>query len=416
MTFTCCSLMHVSSLLSIICVDSGVAIQCRVTTENPERDFAPDTGTISLYRHSAGAGVRMDGIGYTGLKITPFFDSMIVKYTTRGANFPEAVARMKRTLQECRIRGVKTNIPFLLNVLSNPIFETGIVTTSFIDENPDLKKTSTSTWDFASEEQADPRKLFATERLVRYIANLAVNGHPPELGADETKIEKSSTGKVLPPKMPAEDVVTSNTREGGMRGILLEEGPAGYAKFVREHEGLLVTDTTWRDAHQSLFATRMRTQELLKCAEFTNKALANAFSMESKYRSKHQIYICSYVVPFILCSLACLSLTLVWGGATYDVAMRFLHECPWERLEKLREAVPDVPFQMLLRGANAVGYTNYPDNVGTYCSIIVLKGAFRIVRTDKFFLSLYCDSLILLRSVQVLRRGAQVWYRYLSCV
>lgn len=230
----------------------------------------------------------MDGIGYTGLKITPFFDSMIVKYTTRGSNFQETVARMKRTLQECRIRGVKTNIPFLLNVLSNPVFETGIVTTSFIDENPELKKTSTSTWDFASEEQADPKKIYATERLVRYIANLAVNGHPAELGADESKIEKSSTGNVAPPKMPA--VATASgaaaaARVGGMRGILLEEGPVGYAKFVREHKGLMVMDTTWRDAHQSLFATRMRTQELLKCADFTNKALANAFSMESKYYS-----------------------------------------------------------------------------------------------------------------------------------
>jgi pyruvate carboxylase len=309
----------------------GVAIQCRVTTENPERDFAPDTGTVTLYRHSAGAGVRMDGIGYTGLKITPFFDSMIVKYTTRGSNFQETVARMKRTLQECRIRGVKTNIPFLLNVLSHPVFETGIVTTSFIDENPDLKKTSTSTWDFASEEQADPRKLFATERLVRYIANLAVNGHPAELGADASKIEKPSTGYVAPPKIVGE--AANNSGEGGLRRILLEKGPEEYAKFVRERKGLLVTDTTWRDAHQSLFATRMRTQELLKCAEFTNIALANAFSME------------------------------MWGGATFDVAMRFLHECPWERLEKLRVLVPDVPFQMLLRGANAVGYTNYPDNV-----------------------------------------------------
>jgi pyruvate carboxylase len=206
---------------------------------------------------------------------------------------------MKRTLQECRIRGVKTNIPFLLNVLSHPVFETGIVTTSFIDENPDLKKTSTSFWDFASEEQADPRKLFATERLVRYIANLAVNGHPPELGADSTKIEKSSTGNVAPPTMPADanlDEMSSTAREGGMRGILLAKGPAGFAKFVREHKGLLVTDTTWRDAHQSLFATRMRTQDLLKCAEFTNKALANAFSMESKYIALSWCLSCTYML------------------------------------------------------------------------------------------------------------------------
>jgi len=312
----------------------GVAIQCRVTTENPERDFAPDTGTLTCYRHSAGNGVRMDGIGYSGLTITPFFDSMIVKYTTRGSSFGETVNRMKRVLQECRIRGVKTNIPFLLNVLEHPEFESGIVTTSFIDENPGLKKTSLSLWDFKNEEQADPKKTFMIDKYLRYLANLAVNGHPPELGADATKI-KTGAGLVKPPKIS--NAVTAagaaSKEKKGMRHILLSEGPAGYAKAVREHKGLLVTDTTWRDAHQSLLATRMRTEELVQCADFTNDALASAFSIE------------------------------MWGGATFDVAMRFLHECPWDRLEKLRAAVPDVPFQMLLRGANAVGYTNYPDNV-----------------------------------------------------
>eukprot|EP00986_Skeletonema_menzelii_P012247 scaffold6677_cov155-Skeletonema_menzelii.AAC.16 len=307
----------------------GVAIQCRVTTENPERDFAPDTGTISLYRHSAGAGIRMDGVGYSGLAITPFFDSMIVKYTARGSSFAETVARMKRVLIECRIRGVKTNIPFLLNVLTHPEFETGVVTTAFIDENPQLKKVSESAWDFASEEQSDQRKVGAKERLIRYLANLAVNGHPPELGADPTKIT-SDHGVDMTKKLILPEGATST---GGMRKILLEQGPEGYAKAVREHKGLLLMDTTWRDAHQSLLATRMRTKELERCAEYTNTALANAFSLE------------------------------MWGGATFDVAMRFLHECPWERLESLREKTPDIPFQMLLRGANAVGYTNYPDNV-----------------------------------------------------
>jgi pyruvate carboxylase len=315
----------------------GVAIQCRVTTENPERDFAPDTGTISLYRHSAGAGIRMDGVGYSGLAITPYFDSMIVKYTARGSSFAETVARMKRVLIECRIRGVKTNIPFLLNVLTHPEFETGIVTTAFIDENPQLKKVSESTWDFASDEQSDQRKVGAKERLIRYLANLAVNGHPPELGADPTKITKShdkdTTKILLPPSAAGASKGGVTTSSGGMRKILLEHGPEGYAKAVREHKGLLLMDTTWRDAHQSLLATRMRTKELERCAEYTNTALANAFSLE------------------------------MWGGATFDVAMRFLHECPWERLESLREKVPDIPFQMLLRGANAVGYTNYPDNV-----------------------------------------------------
>jgi len=309
----------------------GVAIQCRVTTENPEKDFAPDTGTLSVYRHSAGCGIRMDGIGYSGLTITPYYDSMLVKYTARGSDFPETLARMKRVLQECRIRGVMTNIPFLLNVLTHPEFETGIVTTSFIDDHPELKKISSSRWNFASSRQSDQRKVGRLERSLRYFANLAVNGHPPELGADPTKLSTShadTTKSLLPDvEKSASDAV------GGMRKILLEEGPEGYAKFVRNNKQLMITDTTWRDAHQSLLATRMRTSDIVRCAPFTNAALSQAFSLE------------------------------MWGGATFDVAMRFLNECPWERLEKLREQVPDIPFQMLLRGANAVGYTNYPDNV-----------------------------------------------------
>lgn len=310
----------------------GVAIQCRVTTEDPERDFSPDTGTITLYRHSAGKGVRMDGIGYSGMEISPYFDSMIVKYTALGSTFQETVARMKRVLQECRIRGVKTNIGFLMNVLSHPEFEKGIVTTSFIDENPQLKQTSTSMWDFASEEQADPRQLYASERLVRYLANLAVNGQPPELGADPAKLGRPF--KNIPaPTMTEDQYKAVLDKTPGWRHVLRERGPEGYAHAVREHKGLLLMDTTWRDAHQSLLATRMRTQELVRCADYTNAALANAFSLE------------------------------MWGGATFDVSMRFLRECPWERLETLREKVPNIPFQMLLRGANAVGYTNYADNV-----------------------------------------------------
>jgi pyruvate carboxylase len=273
----------------------------------------------------------MDGVGYSGLTITPYFDSMIVKYTARGSSFPETVNRMNRVLQECRIRGVKTNIPFLLNCLQHPDFLAGQVTTSFIDENPQLKETSSSYWDFANEDQADPRKVNAADRLLRYLANLAINGHPSSLGADPARMTSGISKTVPPPKMPKIEKDTS--KKAGMRHILLAEGPTGLAKAVREHKGLLVTDTTWRDAHQSLLATRMRTQELSRCAEATNVALANAFSVE------------------------------MWGGATFDVAMRFLHECPWKRLETLREQVPDVPFQMLLRGANAVGYTNYADNV-----------------------------------------------------
>ena len=263
------------------------------------------------------------------MTVTPYFDSMLVKYTVRGSSFNEAVARMKRVLQECRIRGVKTNIGFLMNVLAHPEFATGSVTTSFIDENPGLKQTSLSKWDYANEDQSDPKKLYETDRLLRYLANLAVNGHPPELGADPNKMSGSCQSSVKPPIIPADKEIPKS----GMRQILLEKGPAGYAEAVRKHKGLLVTDTTWRDAHQSLLATRMRTQDFLRCAEYSNMAFSNAFSME------------------------------MWGGATFDVTMRFLHECPWERLEQLREAVPNVPFQMLLRGANAVGYTNYPDNL-----------------------------------------------------
>lgn len=255
----------------------GVAIQCRVTTENPERDFAPDTGRLTLYRHSAGCGVRMDGVGYSGYVVTPYFDSMIVKYTVRGSSFKEAVARMKRVLQECRIRGVKTNIGFLMNVLAHPEFNEGSVTTSFIDENPQLKMISQSRWDYANEQQADPRKVTQTDGLLRYLANLAVNGHPKELGADSYKMTGSCTDTIKLPEWPEQK---PSANPGGMRKILLEQGPAGYAKAVREHEGLLLTDTTWRDAHQSLLATRMRTQELQNCADYTNKALSNAFSLE----------------------------------------------------------------------------------------------------------------------------------------
>jgi len=310
----------------------GVAIQCRVTTENPEKDFAPDTGTISLYRHSAGCGVRMDGIGYSGLNITPYYDSMLVKYTVRGSSFAETLSRMKRVLQECRIRGLDTNVPFLMNVLTHPTFETGIVTTSFIDDHPELKKISSSTWSFASPCQADQRNVGQLERTLRYLANLSVNGHPVELGADPTKMSNSHkdlTKNILPRTIPE----TTSNNAGGMRKILLEQGPEGYAKYVRNNKRLMITDTTWRDAHQSLLATRVRSKDLLQCAPYTNYALSNAFSLE------------------------------MWGGATFDVSMRFLHECPWDRLKQLRKAVPDVPFQMLLRGANAVGYTNYPDNV-----------------------------------------------------
>ena len=218
-------------------------------------------------------------------------------------------------------------------MLSHPVFEAGVVTTSFIDENPELLKITGATWNFKSGEQSDQKNVFQVERLMRYLANVAVNGHPTELGADATKLEGIKPIPAIKPIVADAAPAGKNWKGDGWRKVLLESGPEGLSKAVRNHEGTLLTDTTYRDAHQSLLATRMRTQELVHAAETTNDILKGCFSME------------------------------MWGGATFDVAMRFLHECPWRRLETLREAVPDVPFQMLLRGANAVGYTNYPDNV-----------------------------------------------------
>jgi pyruvate carboxylase len=312
----------------------GVAIQCRVTTENPEKDFLPDTGKLTVYRHSAGGGIRMDGVGYAGYTVTPYYDSLLCKYTARGATFEETVSRMKRALQEIRIRGVQTNVSFLLNVLCHPEFEKGIVTTSFIDQHPELKTVTNAAWNFASPDQKTTASTYNTEKLLRYLADLAVNGHVPELGAsaDVLRAYKESGKTVfVPPRLVAP--APSGTETRSHRDILLQDGPDAYAKHIRSQKQLFVMDTTWRDAHQSLLATRMRTRELVKSAEYTNAALRQAFSLE------------------------------MWGGATFDVSMRFLKECPWERLEKLRAEVPDVPFQMLLRGANAVGYKNYPDNV-----------------------------------------------------
>ena len=316
----------------------GVAIQCRVTTEDPERDFAPDAGTLSVFRNALGAGVRVDGTGYSGMVVTPFYDSLLVKYTARAADWPLAVRRMRRALMEMRIRGVKSNVPFLLNVLDHPSFVAGKVTTSFIDENPGLVAVSNSSWNVVGYQQQQ-KDVMAFEKSLRYIAQLAVNGHPPELGADAGVLARQRTlTPVAPPDVAAIRAAHEAAGTADMaprwRQILLDEGPDALAKAVRAHKPLLVSDTTWRDAHQSLLATRVRTAEFVNAAEGTRAALgAHAFSLE------------------------------MWGGATFDVAMRFLRECPWRRLERLRALVPDVPFQMLLRGANAVGYTNYPDNV-----------------------------------------------------
>uniref|UniRef100_A0A7S0E4E3 Pyruvate carboxylase n=1 Tax=Phaeocystis antarctica TaxID=33657 RepID=A0A7S0E4E3_9EUKA len=288
----------------------GFAIQARVTTEDPADNFRPDTGKLQVWRPAEGFGIRLDGgNAYSGASISPHYDSMLMKVTGSALDFKSAAEKLDRALIETRIRGVKTNIPFIRNVLVHPQFATGEATTSFIGDSPEL-------FDFAVVENRG-------QKLLNYLGELVVNGRSVQ----------GASGPVTPRVAVMLPEVPQCAPPAGLKQVLEAGGPTAFAKAVRENQGLLLTDTTWRDAHQSLLATRMRTQELMHAAETTNDILKGCFSME------------------------------MWGGATFDVAMRFLHECPWRRLESLREAVPDVPFQMLLRGANAVGYTNYPDNV-----------------------------------------------------
>ncbi|KAI8981409.1 pyruvate carboxylase [Pilobolus umbonatus] len=309
----------------------GFAIQCRVTTEDPEKNFQPDTGKIEVYRSTGGNGVRLDGgAGYAGAIILPHYDSLLVKVTCTGSTFEVARRKVLRALVEFRIRGVKTNIPFLQRLVTYPTFVTGNCWTTFIDDTPDL----------FSLVQYQNR----AQRLLGYLGDIAVNGSQikGQLGEPSYKEEIG-----IPELVNVKDEIidVNDTPPDGWRRILLEQGPVALAKAVRAYPGVLIMDTTWRDAHQSLLATRVRTIDLLRIAPATAHALPNAFALEC------------------------------WGGATFDVAMRFLHEDPWDRLIKLREAVPNIPFQMLLRGANAVGYTSYPDNlVYEFCDKAVKAG------------------------------------------
>ncbi|PZF83380.1 pyruvate carboxylase [Jiangella anatolica] len=287
----------------------GAALQCRITTEDPADGFRPDTGTISAYRSPGGSGIRLDGgTTHAGSEISPHFDSMLVKLTCRGRDFDAAVARARRALAEFRIRGVRTNIPFLQAVLDDPDFRAGGVTTSFIDEHPHL---------LAGRASAD-----RGTRLLSYLADVTVNrqhGEPPR--APEPALK-------LPP-------VPAGPPPAGSKQRLDELGPDGFAAWLRASSSLHLTDTTFRDAHQSLLATRVRTKDLVAAAP-----------------------VVAHTLPQLL-SLEC------WGGATYDVALRFLAEDPWERLAALRKAVPNICLQMLLRGRNTVGYTPYPVEVAT---------------------------------------------------
>ena len=290
---------------------NGYAIQCRITTEDPENKFIPDYGRIVAYRSPGGFGVRLDGgMGYSGAVITPFYDSLLVKSITSGQTYEIAMNRARRTLSEFRIRGVKTNIPFLENVIAHPQFRTGQATTTLIDTTPEL---------FAFK----PRRDRAT-KLLNFLGNVIVNGNPHAKGYRPEK-------PFLVAPVPAYDHRVAPP--AGTRQKLLELGPKKFAEWTEKQKRLLITDTTWRDAHQSLMATRVRTYDMLACADALARRVPNLYSLE------------------------------MWGGATFDTAMRFLNEDPWERLRQLRARVPNICFQMLFRGANAVGYTNYPDNV-----------------------------------------------------
>ncbi|ORV39793.1 pyruvate carboxylase [Mycolicibacter engbaekii] len=285
----------------------GAALQCRITTEDPANGFRPDTGRISAYRSPGGAGIRLDGGTNLGAEVSAHFDSMLVKLTCRGRDFPTAVKRARRAIAEFRIRGVATNIPFLQAVLDDPDFSAGHVTTSFIDERPQLLTARAS---------AD-----RGTRILNYLADVTVNsphGTRPSAVYPRDKLPELDLTVPPPP---------------GSKQRLVELGPEGFARWLRDSPALRVTDTTFRDAHQSLLATRVRTSGLVKVAPYVARTMPELLSVEC------------------------------WGGATYDVALRFLKEDPWERLAALRETLPNICLQMLLRGRNTVGYTPYPELV-----------------------------------------------------
>lgn len=287
----------------------GHAIQCRITTEDPANNFMPDTGKLIAYRSGGGFGIRLDGgNAFTGSVITPYYDSLLVKATTWGLTHQIAITKMLRCLKEFRIRGVKTNIQFLENVLQNEHFANGDYSTNFVDENTELF--------------IFPKTLDRGTKLLSYIADITVNGY--------SNVGVQPKPDFAPLNMPKP---FTGTPALGAKHILDARGAEGLADWVMDQKEVLITDTTFRDAHQSLFATRLRTNDMLKVMRDTAGKLPNLFSFEC------------------------------WGGATFDVAYRFLDESPWQRLAQFREAAPNIMLQMLLRGANAVGYTSYPDNV-----------------------------------------------------
>ena len=290
---------------------TGAAFQCRVTTEDPSNKFTPDYGKIVSYRNAAGLGIRLDeGMGDTGSVITPFYDSLLVKVVASGPTFELALSRMSRALSEFRIRGVKTNIPFLENVITHPTFRSGAATTTFIDTHPEL-------FEF-------PARRDRATKLLAFLGEVVVNGNPQLKGRRPERVPAAAVPPAFDPAAPI---------PAGTRDLLRQLGPEKFSAWVRRQKPLLVTDTTLRDAHQSLLAARVRTHDMLATADALARRAPQLFSLEC------------------------------WGGATFDTSLRFLREDPYERLALLRARVPNICFQMLLRGANAVGYSFYPDNV-----------------------------------------------------
>lgn len=288
---------------------SGYAFQCRITTEDPLNNFVPDTGKIIGYQSPGGPGLRLDaGDAFRGSNISPFYDSLLVKITANGTTVSETISKMERALDEMKIVGVKTNISFLKNIIGHPKFQEGDYDTTFIQDYPEL-------FDFVP-----PRNR--GQKILKYIADVTVNGFPGVQVDKKPKFEERTI-----PQLPKK--IDQRT----FKHILDEEGPEAVATAVMESKNALLTDTTLRDAHQSLLTTRVRTHDMIKIAPYMNETMKDYFSLE------------------------------MWGGATFDVAYNFLKESPWKRLEELRALIPDIPFQMLLRASNAVGYKNYPDNV-----------------------------------------------------
>jgi pyruvate carboxylase len=289
----------------------GYAVQCRITTEDPETDFMPDYGTVLAYRSAEGFGIRLDeGSVYNGVKISPFFDSLLVKVTAHSSTIPDTIGKLKRALREFRIRGVKTNIRFLLNIISHPDFVAGNATVDFLQKYPEVFNIH--------------KELDRGTKILSYLADISINGHPDvKLKDSNKKFDKP----LIPPYEPAKGFTN------GTKQMLDTLGAEGVSNWLKAEQKIYYTDTTFRDAHQSLLATRVRTIDILKVASSFAQHFPQTFSME------------------------------VWGGATFDVCMRFLYEDPWQRLRLMRKAIPNVLLQMLLRGANAVGYKAYPDNL-----------------------------------------------------